>query len=304
MKKIAYSIFTFLIFFTAIKGTAQTIRISESPYLQKFTSVETPSYITYHGGIGNYEKLVYEANISPEFRSSFDKFPNLGFVFTGQMLIRMFDTYSHPVRTPSYMPRGTLFYHLDKPNFQKDQFVFITVGHHSNGQDGLLFQSDSVTVNLKDGSFATNYISVGFEQYSNSQNDFDPFNCFRFTSTYHIIKYPDLRSMYGRLRFSGDLRSTYELPFEIKNLLNSKKTKPKFTGLLHLEWIALNLEEVKPVDIKRLIVNYTISFQPAIINNVELFARVYYGQDYYNINFERTLKVFQFGVSFRDLYFR
>jgi len=72
---------------------------------------------------------------------------------------------------------------------------------------------------------------------------------------------------------------------------------------MHLGWIALEMIDAKPFDLKRLIFSYTLSYQPAIINNVALFARFYYGQDYYNINFERTLTTFQFGLSIRNFSF-
>jgi hypothetical protein len=94
-----------------------------------------------------------------------------------------FNEPSAPVRTPSYMPKGTgqVFFfnlldtHVDLMAFQG------TVGHHSNGQDGCLYETQvrppgnpdadciptppldrsRVPVNRKDGSFSTNYVVLG-----------------------------------------------------------------------------------------------------------------------------------------------
>ena len=65
----------------------------------------------------------------------------------------MFDEDSNPVRTPSYMPKGTIqlawLKNLSARNADDDQFLrgpiemwlvnAIPFGHHSNGQNGCLF---------------------------------------------------------------------------------------------------------------------------------------------------------------------
>jgi hypothetical protein len=303
MRNIACHILSLVLIMSFLSGRAQSVQISESSYLKRFNSIETPSYITFRGGIGNIGNLVYEANFSSEFKASSARYPNFGFVFTGQILLRMYDQFSHPVKTPSYMPRATLFYHLPEPVKQNDQFLFLTFGHHSNGQDGLLLQADSVSLNTDNGSFALNYFSGGYELCSKNNKSFDPLNSFRVTAQYQIIHDERLKDKYGNIRFYAALKSTCKLPFEVKNIFSGEKAKPYFTGLLNLTWIGNGLENTPTVDFKRLIVSYTLSYQPAFISSVELFARYYYGQDYYNIQFQRTLNVLQAGVLIRDLHF-
>ncbi|MDX2360757.1 MAG: hypothetical protein QNK23_08115 [Crocinitomicaceae bacterium] len=62
--------------------------------------------------------------------------------------------YSLPVRTPSYMP-GISYYGASRGMWNENRpfkhFAGITVYHHSNGQDGLEVQGD--TVNLYSGNF-------------------------------------------------------------------------------------------------------------------------------------------------------
>jgi hypothetical protein len=91
---------------------------------------------------------------------------------------------SSPVRTPSYMPKGTGQLFWFKLQEQKvDLFAAqATVGHHSNGQDGCLFKiqeresedsdADCIPeipadrtpseINRRDGSFSTNYLQFGW----------------------------------------------------------------------------------------------------------------------------------------------
>ncbi len=94
-----------------------------------------------------------------------------------------FNDPSAPVRTPSYMPKGTgQMFFFDLHDTHSDLIALLgTVGHHSNGQDGCLYafqhppdddpnancqptpplDRTHVEVNRKDGSFSTNYLLFG-----------------------------------------------------------------------------------------------------------------------------------------------
>jgi hypothetical protein len=271
---------------------------------EKFQSFSDRSYVTYKGGIGNIGTLVYEACFAPSLTVGLKKFPDWGFEFTPQIILRMYDQYSHPVRTPSYMPMGNLFYHVQKkPEYKRDMFVFLTLGHHSNGQDGLLLQSDSVTINTRDGSFANNYFKGGVILSYPEKKNFTPVSYIRLAASYHRVRPPALRAMYGYARLFADVESVLNLSKERGNIFNDKKTESKLIGKLNLTWLASDMVDTKPIDLKRLIVSYTLSYQPSFISYLSLFARAYYGQDYYNINFHNTLKVIQVGVSIKGLNF-
>ena len=109
---------------------------------------------------------------------------------TPMVKLRMFDETSSPVRTPSYMPKGTVqivrMRNLSKADEDDETERYkgpvemwlidaIPFGHHSNGQNGCLFNEQSrnaegecvnvagtlpMTVNKNDGSFSTNYVEV------------------------------------------------------------------------------------------------------------------------------------------------
>ena len=78
------------------------------------------SYATFPTDIGNIEPLWFEVNIVPNFYLRQSKNSRLMGVLTPQIILRMYQERSYPVRTPSYMPQITLYYMLnDKDNSRK-----------------------------------------------------------------------------------------------------------------------------------------------------------------------------------------
>ena len=70
------------------------------------------SYITFPTDIGNIEPLVFEGNVIPNFYLRRSMNSRLMGVLTPQIIIRMYQEDSFPVRTPSYMPQITIYYRL------------------------------------------------------------------------------------------------------------------------------------------------------------------------------------------------
>ena len=111
---------------------------------------QTDSYVTFFD-IGNLEPLIFEANISPSFIIRERKDSRLMGVLTAQIIIRMYNEESFPVRTPSYIPQITAYYSVgEKLN---KNVVFARVAHHSNGQDGD-FYDENGDINLISGNFS------------------------------------------------------------------------------------------------------------------------------------------------------
>jgi outer membrane phospholipase A len=82
-------------------------------------------------------------------------------VLTPQIIVRMYDEFSYPVRTPSYMPNITLYFLTGSEGSINKLSLFGKIAHHSNGQDGD-FYDESGDMNLRYGNFATNYADLGF----------------------------------------------------------------------------------------------------------------------------------------------
>ena len=70
------------------------------------------SYITFPTDIGNIEPLWFEGNVIPNFYLRKSKNARLMGVLTPQIIIRMYQEESYPVRTPSYMPQISVYYNL------------------------------------------------------------------------------------------------------------------------------------------------------------------------------------------------
>jgi len=265
----------------------------------KFSMFREPSYILLFSGVGNMESLIFEGNIAPYFMIGLRRDVRWGIELSPRIIIRMYNSESHPVKTPSFMPRVTFFYQLTEiKNRKRDLFMYFSWFHHSNGQDGSYYNEDSTAINIEDGSFSTNWIEGGV--YISRPDPLFPFttNEYKLYSAYNYLQDKELYDSYGRLRFFFDLQSNVNLSkfFRIyKRSYNNRGFTLKQS--LKLGWISGELTDTKTIDEKRLIVRYTIAFKPAHLNDVSFFAQYNYGQDYYNIHYGETLNVIRFGIA-------
>lgn len=106
------------------------------------------------------EPLLYEANLIPNFYVRKLKESRLMGVFTPQIILRMYQKISSPIKTPSYMPQISVYYRFGETNRLGDYTVFARFAHHSNGQEGDFFLEDR-TINTDSGDFTTNYVEFG-----------------------------------------------------------------------------------------------------------------------------------------------
>lgn len=297
--------FYLLLILIAVEGSLYGQNLENEYFRLKSPGISfsDPTYITLRGGLGNIEPLKYEVNFAPRFNIEMKRFANLGFEFTPQIILRMYDQYSNPVRTPSYMPKGTLYYHFSDISPDGDDLIpFLTIGHHSNGQDGEFYNSDG-TINKINGSFSSNYGTLGVLLTSSEEKEVSLYKNARLSFCYYEIYQPVLRQLYGKVRFYGDLESSAFVSREKSDLFTQRKSRSLLKSNLHVGWIASDLIYAQTFDWKRLIVSWTLSYEPAWLSQISFFTRFYYGQDYYNINFDRTLRLMQVGFSIRNLGF-
>ena len=234
--------------------------------------------------------------------------------------LRMFESVSSPVRTPSYMPRGDFQFIWARnvaPFVQEltgrstDNQVSIweahaVVGHHSNGQDGCFWQDEeridevcvSVTpivgerqVNKHDGSFSTNYVRFGVN-YSRNTLDENLWARrewgFRADIEYHPRAWVDdqMVDIYGRTRFKlGGNIASREFSWCPKRV----------EGNGGLEAIVGHPDSVWPVAV-------TAQFTcfPAPRGGWGVFVRYYGGQDYYNLGLLDNIQRVQVGATFNQ----
>src|SRR4029077_2852176 len=67
-----------------------------------------PSYLAYPIGLAGLDSLLFESSIPPHFFVSQPSWP-LAVVLTPKIVVRIFNEPSVPIKTPSYMPRISVF---------------------------------------------------------------------------------------------------------------------------------------------------------------------------------------------------
>ncbi len=299
MIKVRHIIITLYLVLSITLAYSQMPKDSSVSSISKFNMFRKPSSILFGSGLGNLEPLLFEGNIAPYFMLAMRKDAHWGAELSTRIIIRMYNEESYPIRTPSFMPKVTFFYHLvDSKNKKKDLFMYFSWFHHSNGQEGYFYNEDSTTINTRSGNFSSNWIEGGV--YISRPDPFLPYtsNSFKVYIAYDYLQDIELNGTYGRFRYFLDLQSNVNLSklFRVhRKSYNNQNILSKQS--LHIGWIAGNLTDTKTIDSKRLILQYRFSFRPAFLNDISLFLQYDYGQDYYNIFYNRSLSVVRIGIA-------
>jgi hypothetical protein len=258
---------------------------------------QNDTYITFPTDIGNIAPLIFEANVNPSFIIRERKDSRLMAVLTPQIIIRMFNEDSYPIRTPSYIPQIS-FYYLATKKVALNYLVFFgRIAHHSNGQEGDFYNADN-TINIKTGSFATNFIEFGFLKTSYSHKlkaiktikssvELHPKNCMN----------QEMRGQYSGLRWHNSFTS-FKFP-----LKDDDNGRAKFSLKAETTLMLDNFNNLGFFDIKRLNASLTFYYHPKFLEDIGLFVQFYHGTDYYNINFEHQISVIRFGLMTEILRF-
>jgi hypothetical protein len=246
---------------------------------------------------------------------------------TPMVRLRMFRETSSPVRTPSYMPKGTIqlarFQNLSRST-DPDDAAFnrgpvgmwlidvIPFGHHSNGQNGCLFTSQARdadgecvdvvpaaprTINKENGSFSTNYIEA-MAFYGRMYLDSEGAAAGDFGTRW------EWRAGAGvQLNPEGYVGGSIDA--ELVDLYGPTRVLFGATTARRDAWrCGRAAAEVRfqyitdaPAGIPGLITQVEGACFPRRWGGAGLFARVHHGQDYYNLGFADSITRLQFGVT-------
>ncbi len=255
------------------------------------------SYITFPTDIGNIEPLMFEGNVIPNFMIRTNKESRLLAVLTPQIIIRMYNEFSHPVKTPSYMPQITMYYLIGNKTQDELLTVFGRLAHHSNGQRDDLILPDG-KINLESGDFATNYIEFGgiVTSLSNSTN------AVKFLKTsfeYHPENsvHRLLSGRFSRYRWHNEF-SAFKLPFK-----NKENQKAKFSLDVKTTWLFGEYVANSTFSIERLQASVTFSYFPNFLEELGFFIQLYQGKDFYNVYFNENRSMIRFGIMTDKLRF-
>jgi hypothetical protein len=257
------------------------------------------SYITFPTDIGNIEPIWFEANLIPNFYIRVREDSRLMGVFTPQIIIRMYQEESFPVRTPSYIPQITVYYLLSSKTAVNSLSLFGKLAHHSNGQDGDYYLEDG-NINLKTGNFNTNYYELGIIKTNYNTR----FNAVQFIGTSVEIHPPkltmeELHEIYSLYRWNT-IFSIFKISSH--NHQNTKKHADiSIKG--QTTWMFGELNDWDNFSLNRLNLSLTFYYHPKFLEDIGLFAQIYHGMDYYNIYFNHQINVFRLGIMTEKLRF-
>jgi hypothetical protein len=243
------------------------------------------SYLAYPFSLHGLPQLIFECNIAPHFFVHTNDWP-FAIVLTPKIVLRMFNEDSSPVRSPSFMPRISVFAWFQKRLRDAPTFYgSVTLSHHSNGQAGPFFADDG-SINHQDGSFSTNFfefavygtgITGKFLGWSSLSLQWHPgFN-----------EDPELKGRYGLVRLNFATAVVADLPFHgqinlrVTAILDHFMQVSKTATLRELERFPVSL-------------SYSMTV-PGI--DLGVYLGYYIGHDYYNIYFDKVIHTIQIGIS-------
>jgi hypothetical protein len=292
----------FLIGFIANLALAQSnVDTTSTLDLDKMAQInQGDSYVTFPFDFGNIEPLMFEANVSPSFKIRERKDSRLMGVLTGQIIIRMYDETSYPVRTPSYIPQMTFYFLTGNKQASKKLTLFGRFAHHSNGQDGAFYNEEDGAINLTTGNFATNFIEFGLIKSSFS-NRLNAFKIFKSSVEMHPKGWmlDEMQGKYSGLSWHNTFIA-YKLPVDDDS---SKSRKANFSLKAETTLMLDNINNQDTFDIKRLNARLTFYYHPKFLEDIGLFVQFYHGMDYYNIYFNHQIDTIRFGLMTEILRF-
>jgi len=256
------------------------------------------SYVTFPIDIGSIEPLIFEGNVIPNFMIRKNKESRLMAVLTPQIIIRMYNEFSLPVKTPSYMPQITMYYLMGNKSKKSLTTLFGRFAHHSNGQRDDTLLADG-SVNLESGNFSTNYLEFGGILTSLNKNT----NAVVFLKSsfeYHPENETHLLldGKYSRFRWNSKF-SAFKLPRE------KTEGKKKASRSLDIKttWLFGDLAGTPTFSMDRLQASVTFSYFPDFLEEIGFFVQFYHGKDYYNIYFDQNRTMLRFGIMTDKLRF-
>jgi hypothetical protein len=278
-----------------------------------------PSYITVPsrwlggGGFAEPRPLVFEGSIVPHLALHAWRKHDLTLVLTPKVVVRMLDTVSSPVRTPSFMPRATLTYNpwdasravrtrRQLPILGAFGYFKAVVSHHSNGQE------DSTLIggqpNLRSGNFSTNFVDIGATMIHEARREQRVgLRLASLSLERHFAFSPDAqRRDFGMTR--ANLRITQigstliRLPMSDGMLRRMGGDNPERPFIRTDVTLSYLLDSRRRTGGDALFANASVAFKLRELDDFWFFAGYQRGQDPYNIQWlsPRLLSAWRIGV--------
>jgi len=253
------------------------------------------------------ENVLFEGRIIPYIVSPnipWTSFLPRTLVFSPEIDIRMLNSRSNPIRTPSYRPSLTMYWYSqsvqracyecfhqtdnadcisDLSDVLKSAFFSVKVEHHSNGQSGNFLLQDG-SINLREGNFSTNLVepSIHFLTSLHSQ------------SRFYLQWYPDINREKGIEDHFGFIRAGSEYVWGSDTGDSLLRARAEFI-----------LDKYRKLDgSSRPVIDrftFNLRYEHDLFGWTDLgwFADLYLGPDYYNLRFANNLRSVKIGLFAR-----
>lgn len=240
------------------------------------------------------------ADLNPNVVLFHSRNSRLFFLFSPRVKLRLLSAYHSPVKSPSYMPGGTLFFRFTD-NTAKPKFLSIAYSHHSNGQEGPTLDATG-NFNREDGKFTTNFYSLNYYFGKRMVNDTVSRSQYSFigvelhTGLFNTGFSEQLTGKYGFVRANGSWM--YDLMYDRHNTSdmyqNHQRLQAQFTYILDQDY------DYQITDLrKRLNISLKYYYQFGFMDNVAFtIGAGYRGQDDYNIYFQDSYTYVALGIAY------
>jgi hypothetical protein len=240
------------------------------------------------------------SNIIPYFAMTRRRSP-IYFVINPTVRVRLIANQpSLPVRTPSFQTGGLVFFNPFRHNIEHYQYLSCGFYHHSNGQDGPVFNDDG-SVNLKTGNFVTNYIVLNFFKgyHREETNSYYKLGLELHSGLLKVGDEPLLRSRFGKFRINGQYSISKYGSFD--NLSGIKGVPPTIERYIRTRIMldgTICLDDIDAKWNQRFNLELKFYYNLFYGEHTTLFASAgYMGVDYYNIYFVQPYPFIRVGIA-------
>lgn len=248
---------------------------------------------------GVAEKTLLVTDINPNVILLNSKKSRFFFLFSPRVYLRLLSAYKSPVRSPSYMPGGTLYMRLNDDAINP-KFLSVSYTHHSNGQRGSTLNTNG-TFNREDGKFTTNFYRLDYyfgkrvSTATSSNNHIASIGVELHSGLFNTGYSQELTNKYGFIRANGSWMYDF--------MTDKSGQKDEYTNHQRIRFdFTYIVDKVNDYNIanasKRLNASLKYFYQLGFMENAALTATAgYRGQDPYNIYFEDSYPYFAVGVA-------
>ena len=225
------------------------------------------------------------------------------FIFNPRVKLRLLATQGAPVKSPSYMPGGTLYYRLNADAYSPS-FMQLSYSHHSNGVRGPTLNPNG-TFNTDSGKFTTNFYTIAYthghraDHENTISNRYETLGLELHAALIGLGYAAPLKDNYGFVRVNGQWM--YNLAKARPDAINPQTRT--FNNWMRFQFDFMYIMDTYAnyafTDVKkRLNIQGTYYYQFPFMQNVALmFGGGYRGQDDYNIFFQNSYWYFTAGVA-------